>query len=661
MIKPRTAVGIVLCSTTFMAAGCEDSAAQQRDAVQKTISQISRELSVAMSGASGADEGQSEQKLNAVLSKLNAVSGGEAGQQAAKAMLAASAQQQLASIHLGKAQAIQASHADLRAMLNAKVDAVATLSGLAANRGAYDIKPQIDALGEQVESAQNHVEQLQGKIAELDGPINERTTQNQANQQEVDRLRVEVGELVSKARDLGASSGLSTFNQATERRRQADKIEFEISNREIELDYDLTPDHQMASTQLEQLQGMIATLGETRDGLQAMSQAAAADAETSKKAVAALMDEINVGLGMLTSETDGPLKTEYDEAISMLEKAGTQADGAGRQLKGEDAQAARMMAARIRESIGRAYWSQGRAWADQKALLQRLVDSGAEGSASFKSPLEAAESAHAEAVAKATEAFTAAQEAAQQVQSKSDPQAVAAFQQNLETAMASLQSKGSASAAVEEAPAGAGSTDDATADESAASSTEMIAEGTGFDTPEALLEHVNTIAGNGESFGRQLMAVIPISRASTPDGQTALKATTGLAQAIDTIHGAMVEKFGLDATTAAMTALGMKNSMPTFDVANITDRTDTSAKISFQSSSGKTDQMGLMVVDGQWFLSTDPQDAEDRQEAAMLAPMVSMMKKSAVDVAKRIKAGEFATADEAMKAFQTGMIPGMSG
>src|SRR5688572_2499453 len=103
--------------------GCEDTAAKQRDEVQKSLSRINLDLQVAMASAGATGDESSVAKLNKVIADLQGVNGGEAWQDASKAMLSATASRELSDVHITEVERLEARHRDARQAIRENLNA----------------------------------------------------------------------------------------------------------------------------------------------------------------------------------------------------------------------------------------------------------------------------------------------------------------------------------------------------------------------------------------------------------------------------------------------------------------------------------------------------------------------------------------------------------
>lgn len=355
-------------------AGCEDETARQRDEAQVKLTQLRGDLRQAI--AKGGDTPEAYQaSLNKIVTALDGVGNGESGQQAAKGLLAAEALREIAAAHSAAAADIELAHASELSVADAQVDAALRLHSLANGFGSFDVNQMRDALQTQVQAAQQAAAALREQIAALEGPINQHTSQNQTQGQQIEQMRIQVGNLLKQAQDAGYADGLDTYLEAKQLDRQADKIEYEVSHREIDLDHDLSPQHRMALAQLAQVEAMIQALEAAQSEIEGFAATASGDAKTSRAKIDQLAGQVNQTLSAIKTESDGPLAAAYEGALSALQRAGANAAKAA-SAGGPGANAAKMMNAGIQEATARTHLSAARGLADRTAVLLKIKQAG---------------------------------------------------------------------------------------------------------------------------------------------------------------------------------------------------------------------------------------------------------------------------------------------
>jgi hypothetical protein len=479
--------------------GCEDSAAKQRDAVQASLNKINREMQVAMASAGASAEAEAGvNRLNGIITQLQGVSGGEAGQQASKALLAATAYRELADIHATKIDAVEAHHRDIREAVRSKLDAALRMNAVSSGLLKIDGQADRDALQRELQATKTSANELSQKFMQLGEPIAKQTSQNEAQLKEVERLRVEVGNLLRRAQELGHADGFDTYKQAASIGRQADEIELTVAQSEIELDYQLNPDHKSVATQVNQLQGMIEAIEKAETFLNEFATASAADVDVTRSEIDRLAGEIDAGLETISRERGERLEPEYSGAIAALDKAVSQADAAAK----ADTHTAKLVGVRARAALGNLYATQVRALADHKSTLEQLVNGVKELGLEDKYAKQLGETsvAYDEAVLKAKEQYGLATEQLANVQSRGDQESIARYQQNLEGVVAALEGKSAPVAEPEDSTAPSASSSSQTG---------------GAESAEALVATIKNMNGL-ETLNKRWTWLFPSSRFPAP-------------------------------------------------------------------------------------------------------------------------------------------------
>lgn len=610
--------------------GCEDSAARQREDVQAKLTAASRKLQQAMAGSGiGGLDDKTVASLNGIVSELGAVTGGEPGQQVAKSLLSATALRELAGMNQNEADRIEADCRSQRSVLQTKIDTALRLDAAATGIESFDSKASREALAHELELAKAKVNELSQKIAQLDGPIAEQTNQNATNTKEVEKLRLEVGELMRKAQEQGNVDGFDTYKHAKEVERQAAKIDYDVQRRQIDLQYTLTPEHEMASAQAAQLQAMAKAIEAAQAGLDAFAKAAHDDAAASRTKVQALTGEISETLAKIGGESSGPLKTAYDNAQAALEKAAAQAQSA----KGDES--SKLVLARIREAQGRLFWSQAMGLADQTAVLERLVNGGTTFDASkFADQLKAAGAAHDAALEQAKTSYASAQEALATVPARGDQTDLDQLKQNLEAASDVLSGKERAAepaAAAQAAPAAAKAAAPPSRDGK-------------FATAQELLDYLNSLPQSAESIQKALA----VMHAESPNGKRLLNLQTELGKVFLTADQAIRAKF--PQANAAEGAKGIPNLRVDLSAAKATQQTDDKVVYSAPPVMGFTNRTVFRLINGSWWIDLDELDPQVVTALPAMEAGLAALKEKLPSIVAQIKSGELKTPTEAYSA-----------
>ena len=624
----------VSVTSLMISGGCEDSSAKQRDLVQIQIRQANVKLQKAL-GSSTEDPGSA---LQGVVADLSRIDGGEPGQQAAKALLTATALREVASIKLAAAEEIESAHRLQRSALNAAIGESLKLAETASALDSVNAVAERQQLQRDIESARAEVMELRAKIEQLDGPISERAGQNANNKTEVDALRLKVNELRRNAQELGHADGFETYKQAIAASRQADQIEYEISQREIDLEHSLTPELTMTDTHAQQLDALIQSLETARTQLEAFANATAQEVSGIRKQVADSVSLANAALNEMESQRSGELTAAYDEAQAALEKAATQARSATsqRSLAAQDQQTARLVGVQAQEMLGRLHWAKARAAADHQRLLDRLVSLSGTGSGLGEKSRELAEQ-YRLSIEQAKTAYEGAREQAASVQN------VDALNAGIESAIASLSG------------APAPSTSPTSSSTPASSVGGTAAPGAPVDIPVFnSADELGIFLAGLPKNADGMRAALAVIHATSPSGQRMLKASTDMVNAFASIDSAMQQHLN----QSFFDAMGPMLTTVTPDLAGATVSEQTEDRVVYTKTAfGQTQTIVIRKIEGTWKIDVDELDQTTLAALPVMEQMATTMATAADSLVKRIQAGEFKTAQEVMMAFGQSMSP----
>lgn len=641
-MKSRLAAAVALLLLALPAViciGCEDAAAAQRDSVQNDLEAASRQLQLAISSGD-------EAKLNKLVSDLGSVSGGSTEQQAAKSMLLATAQRELAALKLAQANPIVGRHDIVRSGASDNLDAALRLSALASSAQAVDVSDQREALQQELDDAARRAQELRRRAQQLDGPISQQTDQNTSATAEAQKLRTQVAELRRRAQELGHSDGFEVYQQSVAADREADRIEIGVAQREIDLQYSLRPDYSLATSQADHLEAAVQIIEQTQGMLDTLASAVSTDAGASRQAMTALVSEVTGAVDRVKAESESELGPLYDAALAALDRAASSAETAARQVSGDATHAVRLLAARIREDIARVHWSRARTLASQRSLLERLTTSASALNVPprYSEDLKAVSDAHQNAIEQAKSAMTAAQELLSQVSGRGDQAALDRFRTELDNAVAALNGRAAGPPA---APP--------TTPVSGAQSGAAAASATSFASSDELLQHLNALPDSIDGLKAQLA----LMKARTPDGQKFLRSQTVMIEGLAELDSAMNEKFG-HGVFEIPSMKAMAASMPEIDPSSEIERADDKVVYEYDAppAMGGLQRVALVKIDGSWWLSADEMSPQIRSMLGMMEQMAPQQRQMFTMLAQRIRAGEFQSAEQMQMALMQGMTGG---
>lgn len=641
-MKPQVRSTVMLlglaagAASLFMCGGCEDASAKHRETVQAQIKQANLKFQKAL----GSTGDSAAQALNSVVTELGQIDGGEPGQQAAKSTLAATALREIAAIKLTAAADLENAHSLQRSVIRRQIHAALRLTESANTLESATASEERQNLQREIESAQAQVTQMRAKIDELDAPISERTEIIATSKKEVDALRMKVHELRRRAQELGHADGFGAYREAVQTGRQADQIELDISQREIELDYEYTPELTLADSYAQGFDAMIKSIEAALAQLEEFARANSQQSAATRKMTDDLVGSMTAAIREIENSRANDLLPLYEEAQSTLERAASQAQSAAGKATGEDSQAARLAAAHVQETMGRLHWAKARGLADHQDLLERAANAKISTGIDTK-PIAQAQQA---AIEQAKQAYSAAQELITQVSSRIDPAQVEALARSLERAVASVGGAPIPTESTSEAPTPTeGSTEPPIS--------------TDFASAEELQAFLENLPQSVEG----MKATVGVLHASTPEGERLLNATTNTINALAKIDAATKAKFN-KSITDSLGGMGASMSSPLPSLENATIVEQTEDKIVYQiGAEGESRQIAMRKIDGRWVLSVDELAAGMAEQFPMMEQMASSLATAADSIVQRIESGQIKSMQEVMMAFGQAMMGGMGG
>lgn len=434
---------ICLVAGFSLLTGCQDQADQERVQAQDAILKANIEFQKARVGAPvpGTDEFETKnQALDALVGRLSGIRGGNAGQQGTKSILLADTLTELASMDMARAEYSERVNVSISARVIGIIQGGMNLKGLLESRQAIDLKTSRSQLSGDLEIAEAKLGILNEQLAELEGPIADRVGQNTRDAEEVTALRQSSDELFRTAREQGYASGFNSFEEAIQTRRAADRIEYEIAQREIVLDLNLKAEQGYIYLNTEQINKAIEAIADAQTAIDTHEQTGTEDLRNTEQLIATLQVDLDALLQDLADQTNNDLNTHYDSAQKNLEQAASEAQSAaGKAGRNGDSNGPNLHAARAYESLGKLFWTKARGIATRRTmyeLIHQARDVFNEDSVLPK--IDQLNQQHAEAVEKAKAAYTQAIQVLSQVNIPKAQNELDAFKQSLDITLASL-------------------------------------------------------------------------------------------------------------------------------------------------------------------------------------------------------------------------------
>ena len=435
----------VLAGTILCSSGCEDSSALRRAEVQAKLAEVSQGLAqmpVIMSGSSEKAQAETERKLNELLRVLSDTDGAAPGQQSAASLLASSMQRRIADLTLAETAEIEADQRRRRDDLFRLIDAAGQLGAVAGSLETIDTQTPQQHLAANRLSAQTRLAAYGEDMAAADAPIAALTSANRADQTEIDKLRAQANELMREANERGRAAGYGAYEQSVEMDRDADRIQFDVSQRDLELEFTHQPEQALAQRRADHTQEMIAAIDGSSTAIDGLAQAFGDEARSTRATIGQLRQTIAAQLDALNTERVDELQGLYKKAAVQLEAAAQEADTAARLGRNEQAHAGRIAAAHAFQELGRMHWSAALAWQDHITLLERVEASSdaLESASMVGAQLNAARTARSDARRDSKDAYTSAHEHLDRITGRAAGPQLEALKLNVQAAIDELTS-----------------------------------------------------------------------------------------------------------------------------------------------------------------------------------------------------------------------------
>jgi len=439
--------GLLLASTLFCSGGCEDSSAVRQAEVQAKLADVSRDLGqmpVIMSGATDQARAEAERKLNDLLAILSDTDGAAPGQQSAASLLASNVHRKIAHLTLVETTKVEADQRGRRETLFGLIDAAGQLSAVAGSLETIDTQTQQQHLAANRQSAQTRLAAYGEQMAAADAPIAALTSANRDDQEQIDQLRAESNELMREANDLGRAAGFGAYEQSVQLDRDADRVQYDVSQRDLELEFSLRPVQALAQKQADQTQEMIAAIDGSSSAIDGLARTFDDEARSARASIDQLRQTIVAELDALNAARVDELQGQYKKAAMQLEIAADEAEKAARNGRNEQANAGRIGAARASQELGQMHRSAALAWQDHITLLERIeASSGALESASMVSAqLSTARTARSDSRREAKKAYTSANEQLDRITGRAAGPQLEDLKQDVQAAIDELSSNG---------------------------------------------------------------------------------------------------------------------------------------------------------------------------------------------------------------------------
>lgn len=630
------------CLATVLVVGCNDPELERQAAFERQFKQVASEYAEVVGGRpdllSVSPTEESIAALRAVADKAKGLSGGSAGQQKAAREFAASVMRTSASIQLARATWLESSEDVVRGLALSASSLAADLEAIASAAEAMDLTgSRSDSEGTKSESS-SEARALKDALQELEGPAGTLNDEiSQANSR-LAELGQEAAVLLRKARESSASAGLAFVEEAAAIKTEARNLAKTTSMNQIEADA-MSGEAKVVGGALQAAEGVRDAATSALDLINSFESSIDGEAAKARDVAKNLRSVASTLMKSIADERAGALKAAYEAAAAdMAAAAGdTESDALKNSLLSDE------LRLRVTQIMG--LGAQGR----------MLASAGGDRASGLSDLKGAAETAITELKEKATAAadqFASAGEDPALASLKGYVDGVKKMADGLTVDLLMNPPK----AAEAKVASGSKSSGRSMSGAGGASEADL----------DALVARLNAL--EGPAANEMMLELIDDS---TPTGK-AMKDMLGSAVSMmKPLTDAVAEKFGADAAAKLAEGLGgrqaggMGSSLRLGDGMNgLTKKSVDGATAVFTTEDGT--EIRFTSSSGSWKLDaaatmSEEQAAQLQQLAPMLSMMMAPMKKAATAVADRVKAGEFASAEEVGAALQQEMMKSMGG
>jgi hypothetical protein len=652
-----------ICGMAMVGAGlgCEDAEAKRRAEVQQQITDARTQFQRASLASTDPGDDHAQQtrsELNRIVSNLQGVTDGAPGQQAAKSLLMAEALRELSLIEYRRIHALESEHQVERQIARNRLLGLQRLAAAHQAREAITAQQYRAELQQLRRATDDQLRQLQQQIAQLSQPIAELTERNERDRERVDELREQAIEMIRKSEELGPADGFRTFEEAIKLHREADLIEFRAAQRELELMLEHQPRHDMAERSSRAAEDLKQQLQQAIHDLESFDQIYSSAASQLRSRIEEGRDELREYVERITASMRDELSSAYEEAARHMERAASQARQAAMQLRGEDANAARLVEARANESLGRLYWQQAAGVTDHLDMLAATV--AATDVNRDTQPYQAKISQFADQretlIAQAKDAMRQATDTLGMVGGTAAQQ----YRQNVEMLLSAMEGE-QVDAWQRDVPRDAATDREARPAAPGAAST-----GAGFDSADALIAFLRGMDGmDSADVERMINAIHAESRLAVAYKNM----MSSMMRSSANLMAAVEDQFGAAAVDQIEQAAAGMGGATAFDNISVIEQTDTRVTARYQAVPGMPDEtMELVNVGGEWFIDGDSlidqqmvQPGMEDASVMMLEQMSSAMGQQINELTQRVRAGEFASVEQFMQAMMQAIMEAAGG
>lgn len=614
----RRICSLALLSGLLIGTGCEHESSRERAEVDQQLNQAGVQLMTAQNDAA---------MLEKALRDIRAIKGGTKEQQATRDLMMASTELEIAGI---RTKAMQ----QLETRMRHELSYIGTLVGNAEALQHFMDERRIsvaDLGSDQIEQMrQGQVSQLQTLDRQVDmmqQPISEMEELNTDQARRIRDLRRAAEALRQEQYDLGPLEGFDVFQRSIETDRTANGIELEMSNRQIMLDLESNPSHDLAKTQRDNVQSYVNELDATHEGLQAMAGLQAAQAEVARALLQRTDTAINDSYARLAEQDAGPMTTDIQNISGMLESAAKNARSGSRNVPKDAKNSAILLQTRAQLDLLMLQSHRMRSLQERLALLDRMASS------SFLSNRDAFQLQSRKLAESAEQARTLALGTGQQIEQSLRGVRGGEVDSILTTVQQLVQQLGGASAPT---PQPAAAAPPSTPSSTPQAAPEASSQSMGAASPKALVDELNKIVGSDTSLETKLKKMSMYSDMSDPKARQMLQMQMQMLEAITRLGDAMQSKFG-NKQSPMMNMLSSQMELPTIDPKLIEQTSDTTARVPVTNAMSQTEDEYMIKTNVGWQIDwkkkieSNPQMQEGMQMLPMIIKAMKSVTKKVLD------------------------------
>ncbi|MCP4834758.1 MAG: hypothetical protein GY895_08315 [Phycisphaera sp.] len=555
-----------------------------------------------------------------------------------------------------EAMRLESKASRLRTVARKLASNASLLADAASNAENLDISAANRMIEQWRTDARTELTDAEQKLSEVEDKIDLARNQRETHLAQAAEFEAIAVERAEEGIDLGPREGEDAINESIYFRQQADELRIKAARDDTTI-LTLEPTRSLA--------------GVERDGQQAKADHARESRRTSENRVqearafaAQIREELDRISQTVGNMMDESVELETTEIIPRLTAAIGDFDAAAGTARGLSRGGTRAETDNAWRSVANAQFAGGRCHWEQGSILDRRADTlrqiAAGGAlldpAAIRQDIESAGTGRDEAFAAAEAAFKQSLESIGKIADNGAD--TARLRQSVESAIASLKGAPPASTPPSNGSRAATSNRGNAAGGGASRPSSGGATTGGFGTPAEAAKFLSDPANqmNSASLERMKSAM----KADTPQGKAAEKLLTA-SSVMMPLFEAMIQKFGKDAVMSSLNSAALQIPSQTYKVEGV------EGDVATLKSTDGSQTLKLVKTSKGWVYDLDKSIQDDPQAAMMLefmGPMLEQMMKplgeAVSSLSAQVKAGDYASPAEVMKALDDAM-PAMGG